>query len=138
MLPAWSLRPTSRVVGLAPLVTRNRGPQTRKAGLMTRLFCCATTGIVVHNENYYAARGLALKPESLARRGAWRSQSQSAPGRRGDLLSSLIEHNYPPAQIPVNGLLTQPRRRAVRHGSDGQQGIDQRLLVSVGNLQSHE
>src|SRR5262245_12988885 len=93
---------------------------------------------VMHNENYNAARQLNFKSKSLARRGAWRSQSQSAPGRRRDLLSCLIEHQYPPAQVPVNGLLPQPRRRAVRHGSCGQQGIEQRLLVSVGNLQSYE
>src|SRR5262249_520834 len=93
---------------------------------------------VIHNENYNAARRLDFKSKSLARRGAWRSQSQSAPGRRRDLLSRLIEHHYPPAQIPVNGLLPQPRRRAVRHGSDGQQGIEQRLIVSVDNLQSDE
>jgi hypothetical protein len=92
----------------------------------------------MHNENYYAARHPDFKSKSLARRGARSSYSQSAPGRRGDLPSGLIEQRYPPAQIPVNGLLPQPRRRAVRHGPDGQQGIEQRLLVSVGNLQSHE
>src|SRR5262249_49416780 len=71
-------------------------------------------------------------------RGAWRAEFQSAPWRRSDLLSRLIEHHYPPAQIPVNRLRLQPGRRAVIHRPDRQHGINQRLIVSVGNLQSHE